>query len=132
MTIAGITLRNSQVISLISRSPDKEQYRQVSISGVNRSAVTISYTHKYTLNIQSLSEREYIALYNALLALDQADAGQVTITCTGEIRAGLVHYPLNTTIPDTLAFDFDITSINPEPKTGYYNMSLPLSIYVAV
>jgi len=132
MTIAGITLRNSQVNSLISLSPDKEQYRQRSLSGVNREALTLNYTHKYVLNLQSLSREEYIYLYNALLSLDQADAGQMTVSCESEIKSGLVHIPQGTEYPATITFDFDITSINPEPTSIYYNMSIPVSVYVAV
>ena len=132
MIIAGVTIRNSQVKSLNSRSPSKVQFRQVSQDGVNREVVTLSYTHKYNLALHSLSRSKYIELYNALLAKDQLDDGQIDISGTGEIRAGLVHYASDLDIPALVTFDFDITTINPQVFAEYNNMTIPLSVYVAV
>ena len=132
MIIAGVTIRNSQVKSLSSKAPKKEQYRQRSKSGVNREVLTLSYTHKYILSLHSLSSEKYIELYNALLTKDQLDDGQIDISGTGEIRAGLVHYSNRNDIPALVTFDFDITTINPKVFSEYSNMTIPLSVYVAV
>ena len=132
MQVAGIELRNEQIREMKALSPSKEQYRQRSISGANIEALTISYTHRYSLKLQNLSSQQYIGLYQALLTADKTDNGQITIDCTGEIRAGIVHYVDRTSIPSTIDFDFDITTISPEPYYEYSNMIISLSVYEAV
>jgi|AntAceMinimDraft_9_1070365.scaffolds.fasta_scaffold78440_2 hypothetical protein len=132
MNIAGIEIRNSQVEKMVSRSPRKSQYRSISQSGTAREAITLDYTHRYSLTLHSLDRSEYIDLYNALLIADQTDDGQITIDITAGIRLGIVHIANNITMPSTIDFDFDITTINPEPKGEYSNLTIPLSIYVAV
>ena len=130
MLIAGVTIENSQVKSFDTLSPKKEQYRQVSISGVNREALTISYTYRYNLKLQSLSTDKYRELFQALLTADKTDNGQITIDNIGEVRAGVIH--VLEPMPNTITFDFDITTISPEPKAAHFNMIIPLSVYEAV
>ena len=132
MTIAGIEFESSQVQELEYRNPEKEQYRAISQNGTGRKAVTLSYTHKYLLKLQSISRKKYIDLYHALLTADDGDNGQITVDVEGEIRTGIVHIPNDVTMPLTMVFDFDITSISPEPYGEYCNMSIPLSVYEAV
>ena len=132
MTIAGIEFESSQVQELEYRDPEKEQYRSISQNGVGRKAVTLSYTHKYLLKLQSISKKKYVDLYQALLTADQTDNGQITVNVEGEIRAGIVHIPNTTTMPLTMVFDFNITAISPNPQGEYCDVTIPLSVYVAV
>ena len=132
ITIAGIEFENNQVAELQSRSPRKTQYRSISQSGVGREALTLDYTHRYLLKLQNLPRALYIDLYEALLTADQTDNGQITIDISGEIRVGIVHIPNDVTMPSTIDFDFDITTISPDPQGEYSNLSIPLSVYVSV
>ena len=127
--IGGVTFKNTQIISFDSKAPTKNQERAVSLNDEIED-VTISYTHKYTLKMVSLFREKYREFYKKLIELDTTANGRIDIEIKGEIRAGIVHLS-EEDIPETLRFDFDMTTINPNPKV-YYDVSLPLSIYVAV
>lgn len=132
MTIAGITILNSQVKSFDSKSPSKNQVTTRSISGINIEKLSLNYIHRYSLKLQSLSTNTFKTLYAALLALDQT-TGQLSIAgVAGEVISGIVHIPITLDIPSTITFDFDLVEMDIEPFNEYYNCTIPLSVYVAV
>jgi hypothetical protein len=131
ITIAGVTLPISKCKSLVSQSPLKNQTKKRSLNGLNVEILTKSYTHRYILNLQNLTDYEYKALYASMLNLD-GTTGKMDVQMVGEARAGIVHIPNATIIPDTLYFEFDISELNPDPQANYTNVSIPLSVYVAV
>ena len=130
VSIGGVTIDSLNISSFNTRSPKKDQSRSRSLDGLKITTVTKSYTHRYTLKLQSLSADKYRELYSELISLDTTADGKITLETKGEIRAGIVHLPFPE-IPATMEFDFSMDGISPDPKV-WYNMSLPLSIFVAV
>lgn len=128
--IGGITFNTSQIAFLNHRGIEKDQVRTRSLDGSTIETVTTGITHKYTLKLHSISNAKYREFYQKLIDLDINANGKITIETKGEIRQGIAHLDFEH-IPDTIEFDFDIDKISPTPNV-YYDLTLPLEIYVAV
>ena len=130
ISIGSINVENSNVKSFEARKPQKDQKRSRSIDGLIIETVTLGYIHKYILKLQSLEKEKFVELYAKLITLDTTADGKITLETKGEIMAGIVHLPLPE-VPSTVEFDFSMTDISIVQKV-YYNLTIPLSIYVAV
>lgn len=123
MTIAGVTIDDTNLTSFTLNGVTPDRITNISQNGEQRDSVLVSNTFKYTMQLSSLDKTVFDDLFAALKTKSN-DYEQIAVNMYGIIKAEIPDISLvdNT----SLNFDFDMSQVSFENKGGYWNVTIPL------